>query len=154
MIVAQLMRLDGPEGVIRLSSLPFEWTDGDDAVWTPAAFLGISPRGSTSAIDGGSLSIVWSGASAALLALAQHPGVIRSPFLMVSVFLDGEPLAQVGDAFDAFAGLAETPEIGSDPANPTITLTIQSPLLDLARPRPVRLLGAEKMQDVDPGLRG
>lgn len=154
MILAQLMRLDGPEGVIRLSSLPFEWTDALGAVWAPGAFLGVSPRGSTSAIDGGSISIVWSGASAALLATAQHPGVIRSPFRMVTVFLDGEPLAQVGDEFDAFAGLAETPEIGNDPANPTITLTVQSPMLDLARARPVRLKGAERMQEVDPGLRG
>jgi len=154
MIIAQLMRLDGPLGVIRLSSLPFEWTDAFGAVWSPGAFLSISPRGSTSAIDGGSLSIVWSGASAALLATAQNPGIIRSQFRMVTVFLGGEPLVQVGAEFDAFAGLAETPEVSADPANPKITITVQSPMLDLVRARPVRLKGAERMQDIDPGLAG
>lgn len=156
MILAQLMRLDGPDGVIRMSTLPFDWTDADSVTWIGGGgFLSVSPRGATAAIDGGSMSITWSGATLALLAEAQKPGIIRSPFRMVSVFIDdsSSPLVQVGDAFDAFAGLAETPEIDNDPGSPKITLTVQSPMLDLRRIRPVRLEGAETLADYDPDLR-
>lgn len=152
-IIAQLMRLDGPQGVIRLSSLPFEWTDSLGAIWKPGSFLRLSARGSTSAVDGGSFTLVWSGASAALLSIAQDAGVIRSKFYMYSIFLDELTLQQIGQPFDELAGLSETPDIDSDPAAPAITLTIQSPLLDLAKSRPIRLKGAELMQDRDPGLR-
>lgn len=140
MIFADLFEYQHPDGVIRLSTLPFDWTDPEERVWLGGgAVLQVSPRGPTVAADGGAYSVTWNGATAALLASALDPRLSRVPVRAESVVLSGEPLARTAGPFGAWAGIAEQPQVDADPAAPSITITIQSYLIDLGRARPTRL---------------
>lgn len=149
-MIAQLLRLDGPDGVIRLSTLPFDWTDPEGATWVRGAHvLELSPRGPAQS-EGGAISVRWNGYDAALIAEASKPGILRAKFRLCTVEIDDVTRARVGTEFDPWVGLCETPEINADPANGSITIVVNSPLLDMARPRRVLLQGAEYAESWDP----
>lgn len=151
MIIANLLRLDHPSGVVRMSTLPFDWTDPEGATWIGGGgILALSPRGASDAQDGGSVSITWNGASAALIAEAFHPALIRSRLWIAAVWLnEGSPPTRAHGPVNAWTGLVETPQIGGDPSNPSISITAQSYLLDMARPKRA-LLTPVSQKAIDP----
>lgn len=140
MIFADLFEYHHPDGVIRLSTLPYDWTDPEERVWLGGgAVLDVSPRGPTVAADGGAFSVRWNGATAALLAAALDGRLSRVPVYAASVILAADGQTRAEGPFGAWAGIAEQPEIDADPASPAITITVQSHLIDLGRSRPARL---------------
>lgn len=152
-VVIQLLLLNGPEGAIRMTTFLSDWTDPFGTVWKGGAgVLNISARDVSNSEDGGSLVVQWNGYDASLIAEASKPGVLRSKFRVSNVIIDADTLQQQGEEFDVWEGLCETPDIDANPESGSITLTVQSPLLDLGRPRRRVLRGAELLADYDPGL--
>ncbi len=143
-LVANLLRLDHPDGIVRMSTLPFDWTDPEGATWIGGGgVLEISARGASDAQDGGSITVTWNGASAALEAYATHPTLIRSRLWIATVWINEDMTREFGPV-NAWAGLVETPEINLDPARPAIRITAQSVMLDLKNPRRVLLSPASQ----------
>lgn len=136
MIIANLMQLDHPDGIIRVSTLPYEWTDPEERVWLGGGpIISISERGPATGGDGGSISVVWSGASAALIAAAFEPMLISSRFEMSTVWLGDDGVTRIAGPMDPWAGLVETPSIIADTVSPSISIVVQSPLLYLGSTR-------------------
>lgn len=141
-ILALLLTINHPDGILRLSTLPYAWTDAGGATWTGGAgILSFGSPYTRHGIEGGALPIVLSGALEALLAVALDTRVQGSAVTQ-SLALIREDGTQAGSNIIVFRGVAEAPEIDADPANPTITITAESVLLRLARPRPYRLTPA------------
>jgi len=154
LIAAVLYQLDHPDGVVRVSSLPFEWTDAEGRTWIASAGLvKHGPRGPSTAADGGSVAITWSGASAELIALALSPDLTRAEIWIANVVIDPDTLLRVGAPFGAWSGYVETPEIDADPASPSITVAAQSFLIDLGIARPERF-SPESQRVIDPADTG
>lgn len=139
-IHAELYELQHPDGVIRLSTLMHDWTDPEGRTWLGGGqVLTVSPRGPTTAEDGGSFSVTWNGASDALIAAAFDPRLHRTPVWAASVALADDGQTRIGAPFGEWAGIIDPPALDADPAAPSITITAQSYLLDLGRARPARL---------------
>lgn len=154
MIAAVLYQLNHPDGIVRASSLAFDWTDPEGRTWIGSAgLIQHGPRGPSASADGGSIFITWSGASEELLALALDGRLTRNEIWIANVLIDPETLARVGLPFAAWAGYVETPEIVADPAAPAITVAAQSFLIDLGTARPVRL-SPEAQREISPGDTG
>lgn len=151
MIVAQIMQLDHPSGVSRMSTLTHDWTDPEGRTWIGGGgIVQISARGPSQSSDGGTFAVTWNGATSALIAEAFHPDLLRSRFYAATVWLDDNGQTRIAGPLDEWAGLVETPDIDADPASPTITITVQSVLLDLSRPRRVLMTPqAQKLIDPD-----
>jgi len=136
--LALLFDLAHPDGAIRMSTLPFDWQDGAGVMWTGGAgVLSIAPDFTRLGVEGGATTITWSGANAALMAYARDGKVLGARLTRYLAFLDDDA-AQVGDLIVTFAGVCEQPEIDTNPANPTITVTVESRTLLLSRANPFR----------------
>lgn len=150
MITANLMQLDHPDGVLRMSTLPYDWTDPEGRTWIGGgAVLSLTARGPQGGLDGGAIVVTWNGASQALIAEASAADLLRSRLWLATVWLADDGQTREHGPIDAWAGLVETPEINADPAAPSITLTAQSPLLDLGRSRRVTF-SPEEQKRLDP----
>lgn len=150
MIVAQVMQLDHPSGISRMSTLTHDWTDPEGRTWIGGGgIVSISPRGPETAVDGGTFAVTWNGATAALIAEALHPSLLRAGFYVATVWLEDDGQTRIGDPVDEWRGLVETPDINADPAAPSITITVQSVLLDLGRARRV-VMTPKAQQEIDP----
>lgn len=149
-ILVMLYRLDHPDGTVRLSTLGYDWTDGEGHTWLGAgAVLREGPVGPSADTSGGELTVVFSGATQALVAEAQTLP-IRTRFWRGAVVLAGSPLAQVAGPFDTFAGICERPSIRFDPAGGiSIELTVQSFMIDFARSDRV-IFSGETQRRIDP----
>lgn len=139
-IHAELFQLSHPDGVLRLSTLGWDWTDPEGRTWLGGAnVLSWSARGATAAEDGGSFTVIWNGATEALLAAALDSRLQRTPAWAASVTLDDDGQTRTAGPFNVWAGMIDPPKIIADPANPSIEITVNSYLLDLRRARPTRL---------------
>lgn len=141
-----LYRLDHPDGAIRMSTLPFDWTDNDAVTWIGGgALLAVSDATSQIGDAGASLTVTLSAADAALVATARETDAngrnkIEGVRLRLWVaIVGGDPLLRIGDALQQFDGVAEAPVIDADPQQPTISVTAESRILRLNRRRPFRL---------------
>jgi len=153
-IFADLFEYQHPDGVIRLSTLTHDWTDPEGRVWLGgSSVLDVSPRGPTVAADGGSFTVRWNGASAALLAAALDGRLSRVRVYAASVTLADDGQTRTAGPFGGWAGIAEQPEIDADPSSPSITITVQSFLIDLGRARPSRL-SQRAVRQIDAGDTG
>lgn len=154
MILAVLYQLAHPLGMVRASSLAWDWTDPEGRTWLGSAgTIRHGPRGPSSAADGGSVAIEWSGASPELIALALDGSLTRAEIWIANVMLEDDGATRIGAPFAAWSGYVETPEVEFDPAEPKITVAAQSFLIDLGRARPARL-SPEAQRAISPGDTG
>jgi hypothetical protein len=141
--IAYLLRLSHPDGVVRMSTMSRDWTDGAGDVWTGgAAVLSIGSSGSMGGLAGGAYSVTWSGAVSGLVALARDGRTAGSAFEAARGFFTAGGAA-IGAPLVDFRGICEQPEISADPDAPKITLTVRSRLVRLGRERPVRMTPAD-----------
>jgi hypothetical protein len=152
MFIARLIRLDAPSGPVRMSTLPADWTDPEGATWIGGgAVLAIGPGPASSGAEATSVTIEWTGASPALIALAQDPGLLRARLTLMTVELDPatQPPTRIGQPFDRWAGLCDMPAISADPADPRVSLTAHAAMIDLGLVREI-LLTDEAQRAKDP----
>jgi len=137
--VAIMGELSLPSGTIRISSLPYNFTDNNSVLWVGASGVvsyGAAP--SATSLIGAPLTVIWSGASSALISAARDAEILNSEFKQFMYFFDISG-NQVSNPLLLFSGFCETPEINPDPENPTITLTVESDSITLNRPNEYRM---------------
>ena len=138
-IIARMLRLDHPDGVIRMSSLPVDWVDAGGATWVGGyRVIQIGDTVSKLGAEGATLSITWNGASEELRSLAMDGKVVKARLRHYLCILNGSPLAQKGGMLQTFDGSCEVPAVDNDTEKPTITVNVESKMLRLRRPRPFR----------------
>ena len=115
--IAILMKLDLSGGSLRLSTLPFDWVDGQAASWLGAA--GVVTMGESFerlGVEGGAMTLVWNGANAALMAAARDPSIFGATFTR-AIATVGDDGVEVGTSIIDFVGKCEMPSINPDPTN-------------------------------------
>lgn len=137
--VALLFEMQLSGGIVRLSTLPFAWTDGDAITWPAGA--GVIYGGQTfqrKGVEGGAIQVVFAGADTNLMTLARDNAILGAPFTRYIATADNDG-NQVGAKLIDFVGECEIPEIDPDPEDPQITLTIENKLVKLRRSHAYRL---------------
>lgn len=149
-MIAQIFELRHPDGDVRLSTLDSGvWTDPEGRTWTGAGkVLSAEERGPSASDNGGSISITLSGASPELLSIALDGRLVRAELWIATVRIDDNG-ARVGQPYDAWLGLCERPKVVGDPKSPSINVTAQSFLMDLATAFPTPLSDAA-VREIDP----
>lgn len=138
MLIANTIQLDHPDGIIRMSSLPYVWTDPEGRTWQPgASILSFEERERGDAADPGGLTITLTGDSQTNVADLFDPSVVGSKLLVETVYLDDDGITRVAGPLDSFVGIVDTPEFVRDPSKPTISISAESPLMLLGRTRRV-----------------
>lgn len=135
--VATLMRMDHPDGILRFSTLGFNWEDAGGISWTGA--YGVIDAGdpfTKMGVKGGAIEVRWTGATSGLMEAAQHPKLIGSKFWRSIAFLD-ENSNQVGGQIIDFVGYCQKPRIKA--RRGVITMQVESRLIRLRRRREVRM---------------
>ncbi len=94
--------------------------------------VSVSPDGEMSGV-----SLTLSGVSAEILSIAEAEPYQRRPARVLWVFFDAD--WQPVDHIVYASGLCDVLSSDEDPANPTLTLTVEPRTLDLQRPAVVRL---------------
>jgi hypothetical protein len=141
--VGYLMQMDHPDGAVRFWSGASAWTDAAGVEWLGAVgVLNIGATASKAGAQGQALKIIWPGAPVALVTLARDGRVAGARFTLWKGFFAASG-AEVGDKIQDFSGICEQPEIDADPESIQIILTIESHVIRLSRPRPVRLTPAD-----------
>jgi hypothetical protein len=141
--VGYLMQLDHADGPVRFWSGASAWTDAAGLEWLGAVgVLNVGATSSKQGAQGQALKIIWPGAPVALVTLARDGRVAGARFTLWKAFFTSQGFA-VGAPLQDFAGICEQPEIEADPASLQIVLTIESHVIRLSRPRPVRLTPAD-----------
>lgn len=136
-MVFHLFHLAHPDGALRLSTLPFDWIDAAAATWLGGGLV-LDVSEAVGQIEGAppGLTVTLSGADTGLLAYALD-GKIKGVRLTRYLAFADDAGAQVGSVVTVFKGWCETPEIVGDPEQPTVSITAESRLLRLRKPRPV-----------------
>lgn len=144
--IAYLMRLDHPGGVVRMSTMARDWTDGAGDVWLGGGgILSISAAASRSGLAGGTMQVLWAGAPVALVTLARDGRTAGAGFEMARGFFTPGGVG-IGSPLVDFRGICEQPEITADPASLSILLTVKSRMVRLNRARPVRMTPADAVR--------
>jgi len=131
--VAVLLKLELDAGVVRLSSLPFDWMDTEANLWIGGA--GLVEMGESFerlGLEGGRISLTWAGADADLMAAARDNAILGASFTKMIATI-GEDGVRVGAPIVDFIGECELPDIDPNPVNPTITLHVENTLIKLRR---------------------
>lgn len=137
-VLARFVRLDHPDGVIRMSSLPVDWADGGVTWLGGARVLEFGDSTSSGGVESESFAVTWNGATQALIAAARDGKIVKSTLTHWIGLLSGDPLALVGDMIRTFRGVCETPDINLDARQPTISVTAESVMMKLGRNREYR----------------
>jgi len=145
--VAVMGELELTGGTLRVSTLPYDFTDSNAVLWSGAAGV-VSYGGAPSAtsLTGSPLTVIWSGASSALISAARDADILNSAFNQWLYVMDGGG-NQVNDPILLFSGFCETPDINPDPEDPTITLTVEGDSVTLGRPNDFRMTPERQKRD-------
>jgi hypothetical protein len=138
-----LMELQHPDGPVRFWSGASTYEDPAGLEWLGAVgVLDVGATSSKSGAEGQAIKIVWPGAPVSLVTLARDGRVAGARFRLWKAFFTSGGVG-VGNPVQDFAGICEQPEIEADPESLKIVLTIESHVIRLGRPRPVRLTPAD-----------
>lgn len=119
------------------------WTGAKDITWNSqtwsavGTFLGISVMTETSDIVANGVTVTLSGVDPAniTLAISEARQGLKGR-VWVAVMTDPETV--IADPFQSFVGLLDVPEIKDEGESTTISITYESRLVDLQRPREFR----------------
>lgn len=131
--VAVLLKLDLSGGALRLSTLPFDWVDGQSVTWYGAAgIVSVGEAFERLGVEGGAMTLTWHGADPDLMGAARDAAIFGATFTRAIATI-GDNGVEVETALIDFVGECEIPEILPDPNEPSITLTVENELVKLRR---------------------
>lgn len=141
-----------PSGTVRL------WTGGRPVQWAgfewqgAGTLIGVSDIEETTAVEANGLSIVMSGIPVSLVSAAISEAQQGLPGRVWLAFLTADG-AIIETPFQVFGGRLDVPTIADGADTCTVTLSYESRLVSLTRPREFRYTN-ESQQILHPGDRG